>query len=143
MRKLIYSTVDTFVDWKKVINMDDQGEKIVFLARALLNANAAETPIEHKPLSVTMTFRALCLTTMLAAGGSAIATAWVHESERPLNRYERFEIQALVFYAAKLKGIDEKALCGDIEQKFNISSLDGMTAGDFLAARRYLQEKAH
>jgi len=121
--------------------MDDQGEKIVFLARALLNGTP-ENFLDKKALNVTMTFKALCLTTILAAAGGGAVTAWAHENERPLNRYERFEVQALVFYASKLKGMSEDSLRRDVEKKIGVTRFDEMTAGEFSAAVQYLQEKA-
>lgn len=121
--------------------MDDQGEKIVFLARALLNGTP-ERNSGSSNLNVTMTFKTLCLTTLLAAAGGGMVTAWAHADERPLNRYEKFEVQALVFYASKLKGISEDSLRRDVEKKIGIAHFDEMTAGDFSTAVQYLQEKA-
>ena len=123
--------------------MDDHGENIVFLARALLNTNAAEKLSSgEKKLGITLSFKALCLTTLLAAAGGALVTDWVREDDRPLNRYERFEVQALVFYAAKLKAVDEDVVRHDVAAKIGLAHFEDMTAGDFPAALRYLQKKA-
>ncbi|MDE2030565.1 MAG: hypothetical protein KGI97_08410, partial [Alphaproteobacteria bacterium] len=80
----------------------DQGEKIVFLARELLNAGMQEDPApKAQKTHITMSFKTLCLTTILAAaGGCGVATMAARANERPLNRYEKTEIDALLFYAA-------------------------------------------
>ena len=98
--------------------------------------------MRKRQCSVTMTFKALCFTAILAAAGGGTVTAWVHEDERPLNHYEKIEMQALVFYASKHKGINEDTLRHEVEEKIGVARFDDMTAGDFAAARRYLQEKA-
>ena len=89
-----------------------------------------------------MSFKTLCLATMIAASGGAMVTSWVHEQERPLNRYEKIEIEALVFFAAQRNGIDETALRHDTAAKLGLFRLDDLTAADFPTARRYLQERA-
>lgn len=122
--------------------MDDQGEKIVFLAREILNAGIAEQPPVKRRSDVTMSFMALCLTTTLAAGSGALAAHTLHAAERPLNRYEKTEINALVFYASKLKGIGEADLSREVAAKIGVARLDDMTAEDFSKARKLLQEKA-
>ena len=122
--------------------MEDRGEKIVFLARELLESSAIEAPVTKKTMTVTMTFRTLCFTTLLAAAGGNLISTYVHEHSRPLNRYEKIELQALVFYAAKTKALDEDLLRREVEQKVGIASFDDLTAKDFPVARRYLQEKA-
>ena len=122
--------------------MDDHGEKIIFLARELLNEGMPRQEQQRKNMSVNMTFKTLCFTTLLAAsGGGAVATA-VHSENRPLNRYEKTELQALLFYATRLKGINEEILREEVEKQTGVARLDDLTAGDFPAARRYLQEKA-
>ena len=123
--------------------MEDQGEKIVFLARALFDAGVpAEIPARKKTIRVTMTFRTLCFTTILAATGGGMASTLVQEHIRPMNRYEKVELQALLFYAAKIKGINEEMLRHEVERQVGIDGFDSMTAKEFSTARRYLQEKA-
>ena len=101
-----------------------------FFARALLNASAAESPVAAKIFNVTMTFRILCFTAFWRQLVGALLRPWC------------MRMKALVFYAAQLKGIKEDALHHDVEQKIDISRFDDEPAGDFSAARRYLQEKA-
>ncbi len=111
--------------------MDDKGEKIVFLA-----------PEKKPATTITMTFKALCFTSLLAASGSAIVTNALHDNVRPLNRYEKTEIKALIFYTTKTKGIDEATLQQAIATKWGTQNLDDLTNADFPAIRRFLQEKA-
>jgi hypothetical protein len=122
--------------------MSDQGEKIVFLAREILEAGAQPASFNRRTTRVTMSFKTLCLTTFLAAAGGGLVTNFTHENARPLNRYEKTEIQALVFYAAKVKGLDEAVLRRDLEEKMGVSSLDELMAGEFPEVRRFLQERA-
>ncbi|MDD3030189.1 MAG: hypothetical protein PHS57_07930 [Alphaproteobacteria bacterium] len=122
--------------------MEDRGEKIVFLARELLESRENEKPHQKKTLSVTMTFKTLCFTTLLAAATGNIISTYVHEKSRPLNKYERIELQALVFYASRTKSLDEATLRQSVEQLVGIETFDDMTAKEFAAARHFLQEKA-
>ncbi|MDR3450580.1 MAG: hypothetical protein P4M15_12710 [Alphaproteobacteria bacterium] len=122
--------------------MDDQGEKIVFLAREILKAGAPALPADRKAVQITMTFKTLCFTTLLAAAGGFGVTSYMQADERPLNRYEKTEIDALLFYAAKVKGVDEENLRRTMEQEIGIARTDQMTAADFPAARKFLQEHA-
>ncbi|MFA4993901.1 MAG: hypothetical protein WC521_01155 [Bdellovibrionales bacterium] len=122
--------------------MEDKGEKIIFLARELLESNAVEAPVVKKSINITMSFKTLCFTTLLAATGGNVISTYVHEQSRPLNRYEKVELQALVYYAAKIHGISESFLREDVERQVGVDHFDDMTAKDFLTARRYLQEKA-
>ena len=122
--------------------MDDHGEKIVFLARELLNAGLPENQPAKKALNVTMTFKTLCFATTLAATGGGLVSSFAQASSQPLSRYEKAEIRALVYYAVNHKGIDEAALLYEVEQKIGIHDLDDVTSGEFPALRRYLQEKA-
>ena len=122
--------------------MGDQREKIVFLARELLNASIPESPSNKKALNVTMTFKSLCFATTLAAVGGGLVSALALEKNQPISRYEKIEIRALIYYALKVKGIDENALRHEVGQKIGIEDLDDLTVSEFPAVRRYLQERA-
>ncbi len=63
------------------------------------------------------------------------------EGHRPLTRYEKVELDALVFYAAKLKGLDEVALRRDIENHAGVVDFNDLTEADYLSAKSYLQSK--
>ena len=118
--------------------MNDRGEKIINLAREMLR-----TDIEPSETRTPISFKVLCLATMLTAFGSSAVTTWLNDARRPINRYEKTELKALIFYAARVKGIDEESLRQDVIQRFDIASLDDLTHRDFRDARNYLQDKIH
>jgi hypothetical protein len=122
--------------------MDDSGEKIVFLAREILNAGIPESAAKKKQTHITTSFKTLCFTTFLAASGGGLVTGYLHNDTRPLNRYERTEIQALLFYTSKLKGVEQETLRHEIEKQIGIADINDLTANEFPAAQRYLQERA-
>ncbi len=120
--------------------MNDRGEKIINLAREMLRADIV---LEAKsPAKPAISFKMLCLTMALTAFGSSAVTEWIGESRRPINRYEKTELNALVFYAARLKGTPEEDIRRDIEERLGVTSFDDLTERDFPLARRYLQKKA-
>jgi len=122
--------------------MEDKGEKIIFLARELLETDAVVPPVTKKTLSITMTFKTLCFTTILASASGSLISTIVHEHTRPLNRYEKIELQALIFYTSRLKHISEEILREEVEKQVNVEHFDDISAKEFLAARQYLREKA-
>ena len=121
--------------------MEDRGEKIITLAREMLRSDLVMEPEapESKP---SISFKMLCLATLLTALGSSAVTEWAGETRRPINRYERTELKALVFYIARLKGLTEEDIRRDVESKLDLPNLDDLTEYDFNVARHYLQNKA-
>jgi len=122
--------------------MDDQGEKIVFLAREILNGGALAPEKKKSHLEITMTFKTLCLTALLSASSGAALSNFYHEGERPLTHAEKTEINALVFYASRLKGLDEYDLRREVGKQIGLSDINDMTVEQFPVARLYLQQKA-
>jgi hypothetical protein len=122
--------------------MQDRGEKIVTLAREILRSDELALP-KNSVTRITLSFKMLCLATILTGLGSSAVTGWIVEMHRPLNHYERTELDALVFYAAREKGLQEEDLRREVLAKLNLASFDAMTESDFIAARRYLQNKAN
>ena len=123
--------------------MHDRGEKIVTLAREILRADALPTLPEESPTRITLSFKMLCLATVLTAASSSAVTGFIIEARRPLNHYEKTELEALISYTAKQKNIHEDDLRHEVLTKLNITSFDAMTENDFIAARSYLQGKAN
>lgn len=121
--------------------MMDQGEKIVTMARELLRSDTFVEP-ESSFTKISLSFKALCLATILAAIGGSGITLLASETWRPLNRYERTELNALFYYAALKKGLNEKALRREVQAEFGFHNLDDMTRYDYLITRRHLQELA-
>lgn len=123
--------------------MHDRGEKIVTLAREILRSDAAPVLPEPPQTHITMSFRTLCLATVLTAVSSSAVTTLVIETRRPLNHYEKTELDALIFYTAKQKSLSEDDIRHEVLEKLKISSFDTMTETDFVAARTYLQNEAN
>lgn len=121
--------------------MNDRGEKIISLAREMLRSDM-QFDLPPPPAKPTITFKILCLATMLTAAGSYGVAEWSAEARRPITRYEKTELNALVFYAARLKGITEDSLRREVENHLNIVTFDDLTTSEFQIARRYLQEKS-
>jgi hypothetical protein len=123
--------------------MHDRGEKIVTLAREILQSGTPQVLPMPSVNHITLSFKVLCLATLLTGIGSSAVTSWIIERQRPLNHYEKTELDALLFYTAKQKGLSEDDLRRDILAKLNLSSFDMMTERDFLQARAYLHNKAN
>ena len=123
------------------MTMDDRGEKIITLAREMLRSDMRYPSVEQDN-GCPISFRMLCLATMLAAFGGSAVTEWAGEGRRPINHYEKTELNALIFYAARLKNLDEQGLRRDVAEQLKVASLNDLTRSDFLVARRYLQDKA-
>jgi hypothetical protein len=122
------------------IAMEDRGDKIISLAREMLRNNVEVPPAA--PPGPSISFKVLCMASCLAAFGGGFVTAVNNEQHRPLNRYEKTELEALIFYIARTKGTDEDTLRKGVEAKLGIASFDDMNEDGFRTARRYLQERA-
>jgi hypothetical protein len=123
--------------------MEDRGDKIISLAREMLRSNVDIEPVTPPPSpSNAISFRVLCFATLLAAFGGGFVTAWDGEQHRPLNHYEKIELEALIFYASHSKGLDEAQLRKDLEAKLGIINFDDMDKAEFRRARLLLQQKA-
>ncbi|MBV8548435.1 MAG: hypothetical protein JO126_03135 [Alphaproteobacteria bacterium] len=122
--------------------MTDRSEKIITLAREMLRSDmmTKQQPVrqENKKLSLSI----VCLTTVLSAAAGSMMTGWIVELHRPINRYERTELDALIFYAAHEKNLDESSLRHEVAAHLNIVNLEDMNLADFRAARLYLQDRA-
>lgn len=123
--------------------MHDRGEKIVTLAREILRSDELPALPQSSHAHITLSFKMLCLATILSAVGGSAVTALVIETQRPLNHYEKTEIDALIFYAARQSGVSEADLRQEVLKSLSLSSFDAMTESDFIIARTYLQNKAN
>ena len=119
--------------------MNDRGEKIINLAREMLRSeqipDAAEAP------RTSISFRVLCFATILAALGGSTVTQLINEGRRPITRYEKVELDALIFYAARVKGLNEDALRQDVENRTGVNDFGDLTERDYRIAKNYLQTK--
>ena len=122
--------------------MQDRGDKIVNLARAMLRSDFSNDLIAaNSSKSNELPIKAICVTALLAALGGSAVTSWANEAHRPLNRYEQVELQALVYYTAKQTSADEMAIKQQLEQELGVPTIENMTAQDFTRARDYLRSK--
>ena len=121
--------------------MNDQGALITRMATEMLKAGVPmDYPDAPPPQSINL--KTLYLTAIIAAAGGGFMTTELQNRDRPVSRYEKIEIEALIFYTAQTKGIDQTQLRHEVEQKTGVSSLNDLTSAEFPAVRRYLQEKA-
>lgn len=122
--------------------MDDRGEKIVTLARAVLHSGCPEDVVHHHDTpSNDKPFKALCVTALLAAIGSSAITSWADEQNRPISHYEMVEIDALVFYAARQNFMDETSLRQEVTAALNIPNMKVMNVSEYSEVRDYLRNK--
>ena len=123
--------------------MSDHGEKIVNLAREMLRSDFPLGGMETTELKkAQVSLKALCLTAFLAAFGGVAFTHCFDEDYRPANHYERVELDALLFYAARVKTLDEDRLRQEVRDRLGLPSFDDITADDYRRARDYLRARA-
>ena len=115
---------------------DERSDKIVNLARAMIQHNAPQAAPRYS--LKTIAFAAMLSATL--AGGAAVLAV---EQYRPLNRYEKIEIRALIHYAAKLNTLDGQIIEDDLYRQFGVQSLDDLSMRDMHDVRRFLQKYIH
>jgi hypothetical protein len=126
-----------FFVWE--ICMIDRGEKIVSLAKEMLAArNEEQTFADLASTFPTCSIRTLCFIFLLGAFTAGSAVHLVDERSQPADRYERAEIEALVYYAAKTKTITADELRAQLVLYLKRRSLDELTQGDVARARDFL-----
>lgn len=122
--------------------MNERGEKIICLAQELLRSErrldtlAFPPPLPEEERKATR--KAAIVAAMLAAVGMSLSAHATQEANRPATRYERVEIDALLFYTARESGLRETSLRTEIEDWLAQSSLEDMTARDYKRIRHYL-----
>jgi len=122
--------------------MNDRGEKIVNLAREVLCSEFDhEAPNLTTPNKSSFSLKTVCFVALLAGFGGGGIAHLLEETHRPANRYERVEIDALIFYAAREKALNEAQLRAEIQDDLALSSLDAMTVEDYKNARTLLWTK--
>ncbi len=122
--------------------MDDRGEKIVNLAREMLRSDFSFSQTKQSDGNgLTSSLKAACVAALLAAFGSMGVSHMIHEARRPLNRYERVELDALIFYAGQMNAYSEDDLRTEMLEWLARSNMNEMTYTDYGKARTYLQKK--
>lgn len=115
---------------------EDRGEKIVNLARAMLQQpEAASAPSAYS-------LKTVVLAALLSAAGAGVTAAVLTDYYRPLNRYEKTELRTLMHYAAKNRLQAVTLIENDFLDQFSVQSLDDLTADQLNKARIYLQKHA-
>jgi hypothetical protein len=117
--------------------MNDRGDNILSLARELLRNN--ELASESAPKQNAVSFKVLCFTAMLAAACSSVATNYITDARRPLNRYEKVELDALIFYAARIKNTDEASIRRKVENRIGVQDFEDLTKCDYQIAQSFLR----
>jgi hypothetical protein len=121
--------------------MEDRGEKIVNLAREMLSSSRdANGYISYAPEPSNLTLKTLCLAMLLTAFGSSVVTHWIDENRRPINRYEKVELDALIFYTARIHSRDADAIRQGLLSRLSIESLDNINVNDFRRVRDLLRQ---
>ncbi len=117
-------------------------EKIVSLAEELLRDRGlcrAETfQPTRRAKEKSYALKAACLNALLSVSEAALGAHFLHEMRRPINKYERFEIDALIFYTAKREGKKQASLKGTIQKTLGLASLEDLCALDYRRIRDYL-----
>ncbi|MDD5586272.1 MAG: hypothetical protein PHY92_04860 [Alphaproteobacteria bacterium] len=120
--------------------MNDRGEKIISLAREMLRSEFPLPGAETQDLKKAhISLKTLCLTALLAAFGGATVAHVFDEARRPVSRYERVELNALLYYAARQKALDEESLRRDVVAKLALPGLEDISVYDFRRASDYLK----
>ncbi len=117
------------------MDIEDRSAKIVSLAHAILQ----EPP--SAPTSRHYSLKSLVLTALLSMAGTAGVTQQVAEQIRPLNRYEKTELIALIHYVAKQHQTTPAAIEADLLQEYAAQSLDDLRRAELPAARLHLQQQ--
>ncbi len=120
--------------------MSDHQAKIVSLAGEILRERnlCAQTKTSEKSRQKSYALKAACLSALLSASGAALGMHFYHEMQRPINHYERFEIEALLFYTAKRERQSLNALRKTTQKDLALPSLDDLSALDHRRIRDYL-----
>ncbi|MBI1273171.1 MAG: hypothetical protein GC131_03685 [Alphaproteobacteria bacterium] len=118
--------------------MNDRGEKIVSLASAMLQEPEAGS---YAANGARYSWKVVACAALVAAASTGIAASWAAEQRRPLTRYEKTELMALIHFAAKAGTEDEALVRDDFLQQFSIDRLDDLAHSQFALARDYLQRR--
>ncbi|MEJ0063862.1 MAG: hypothetical protein WDO70_11920 [Alphaproteobacteria bacterium] len=116
--------------------MSDRSEKIVTLAREILARPEPES--DH---GGQYSLKTVALAAMLSAAGASGATVLALDYARPLNRYEKIELIALIRYAADTQHIEKDSIRDAFFDQFGIVSLDDLSNAQMNEARDYLQKR--
>lgn len=123
--------------------MGDHQEKIVALASELLRErNLCAVPripsAKQTAKEKSFALKAACMAALISASGAFLGTSFYHEMSRPINRYERVEIEALLFYTSRETRINQKEIKKQMQKALDLPSLQDLSAMDHRRIRDYL-----
>ncbi len=129
--------------------MSDDSDKIIYLAHEMLRQTTShDTPAYQNSGAVKnegsfdkKTLKAVCITAACAAIGSVALTQYIGETHNPITRYERVELDALVFYTARQEKINEQLLRQQLQDVLALSSLQDLSKKDYRRIRNYLWQR--
>ncbi|HAX91115.1 MAG TPA: hypothetical protein DCY07_02770 [Rhodospirillaceae bacterium] len=129
--------------------MGQRSEKIIHLSKEIFEDNGArrsasilrqEKETATRPQEESL--RSLCLAAVAkATGRTAIFPAPTHQESHPLTRYQKVEIDALIFYAAQVEELTETRVREEIKSFLAIASLEELTATNYRRIRDYLWQR--
>ena len=123
--------------------MDHRSDKIVRLARAMVRSDYVSSANvvggSNKP---HLNIPTLYMTALLSAFGGGAVVAAAAELNRPVNHYERTEIAALTFYAARQTGQSEQYIQDEAKRETGIVDMQSLSVGEFRKLREYLRRRA-
>ncbi len=124
--------------------MSDYSDKIAYLARQILRdhrqtGSASPSPFRSSNRQTKDAAAHLAaLAALFSAAGTPPVRSLAIQTDRPANKYERVEIEALIFYTARQQGLCEDGLRAEIREALSIPSLRDLTALDYQRTRDYL-----
>ena len=113
------------------MDIEDRSEKIITLARTIL-AQPTQPPPQ------TYSLKTVVLAALISASVAGTGSAALVGHARPLNYYEKTEIQALIYYAAKIRHCESDGILEDLYHQFAIHTLDELTRAQLPDVRLYL-----
>ena len=123
--------------------MDHRSDKIVRLARAMVRSDYVNSASDIGGVTKPhLTLPTLYMTALLSAFGGGAVVAVAAELSRPINHYDKTEIAALTFYAARHTGQSEQFIQDEAKRETGITDLQTLSVGEFRKLRDYLRRRA-
>lgn len=123
--------------------MDHRSDKIVRLARAMVRSDYVSSASDIAGVTKPhLSIPTLYMTALLSAFGSGAVVTAVAELNRPINHYEKTELAALSFYAARQLGQSEQFILDEAKRETGIPDLQTLSVGEFRKLRDHLRRRA-
>ena len=123
--------------------MNQKGDKILTLAGSILQGGTIlldkeKTSRAEKERAYEVALQAAGLAALASVARGAMARALALASNRPINRYEKTEIEALVFYAARTLGASETGITLRLMDDLGYIHMDHLNVADYRLIRNYM-----